>query len=361
MAYHIANVLHSDPVLTLRFSHLLVRMLCLSLCVLALSSAYAEPQVPIAQVTAPHVPMSDSRLRPLPIEAPLDELSSAQTVLGEVLFHDSRLSNNGRFSCASCHDLSQGGDDGLPLSRNAQGGYRQHNTPSIFNVKYNFRLNWNGAFDGLASHLSHVIQSPATMGRSFDDLLSVLRSEPYYRQRFENLYEDGLTLANVFAALDLFQRSLVTPNADFDRYLRGERDALSEQAKRGYHLFEHYGCSSCHQGRNIGGNMYQKFGVFGDYALDTHGGHRPEDYGRYQVTGNEQDKFYFRVPSLRNVALTAPFFHDGSVATLEQAVALMARYQLGRELLPQEQADIVAFLESLTGEYHAVSTASKGQ
>lgn len=347
MYYLSANGLRSDPMLTLRFS--CVFGLCL--CVFALTTAYATPQAPMAA----------TRLSPLPIEAPLDELARAQTVLGETLFHDTRLSNNGRFSCASCHDLSQGGDDGLPRSFNTQGGYREHNTPTIFNVKYNFRLNWNGAFDGLASHLRHVIQSPSTMGRSFDELLAVLRAEPYYRQRFADLYQDGLTLTNVFAALDLFQRSLVTPNSDFDRYLLGDLDALSEQAMRGYHLFECYGCSSCHQGRNIGGNMYQKFGVFGDYALDTHGEHRPHDYGRYQVTGNELDRFYFRVPSLRNVALTAPYFHDGSGATLEQAVALMARYQLGRELLAQERADIVAFLESLSGQYQAVTSDAEGR
>jgi cytochrome c peroxidase len=164
------------------------------------------------------------------------------------------------------------------------------------------------------------------------------------------VFSDGLTAANVRTALLEYERSLVTPNAPFDRYLRGDTHAISERAKQGYALFKTYGCASCHQGMAVGGNMLQRVGVMHDYFGDR-GSVTPADLGHFSVTHLERDRYVFRVPSLRNVALTAPYFHDGTAATLEKAITTMARYQLGRELEDEDVALLAEFLRTLTGEY----------
>jgi cytochrome c peroxidase len=167
------------------------------------------------------------------------------------------------------------------------------------------------------------------------------------QRAFREIYPEGITATSVRQAIATYCLSLVTPNSRFDRYLRQEITLTSEE-QAGYELFREYGCVSCHQGINIGGNMLQRFGVMKDYFAER--GHvGPSDYGLYAATGREEDRFVFRVPSLRNVAETGPYFHDGSAETLEDAVVTMARYQLGRELGPLETARIVAFLRTLTG------------
>jgi cytochrome c peroxidase len=177
-----------------------------------------------------------------------------------------------------------------------------------------------------------------------------LGADPSYRARFSAAFLDGVTPHNVREALLEYERSLVTPNAPFDRFLRGDANAMSDDAKQGFGLFKSYGCASCHQGMAVGGNLFERFGVLRDFFADR-GVLTSADWGRFNVTSRESDRFVFRVPSLRNVALSAPYFHDGSASTLETAVGVMAHYQLGRELDAKDTRLLVAFLRSLTGEY----------
>lgn len=288
-----------------------------------------------------------SMVRPLPPPPPVDPRRAA---LGERLFRDQRLSSDGTVSCASCHDLNDGGDDGRRASTGVGGAVGRVNAPSVFNAALNFRQFWDGRATTLEEQAEGPITAPDEMGGSWPPILASLAQDTELTRDFAAAYEGGLSAANVRDAIASFERTLTTPGSRFDRHLQGESGALSEQQERGYRLFVEYGCVSCHQGAGLGGNMYQRFGVMGDYFADR-GGVTAADYGRYNVTGREEDRFVFKVPSLRNVARTAPYFHDGSAATLGEAVRVMARYQLARSLDDGEAAALVAFLESLTGEY----------
>ena len=283
-------------------------------------------------------------IAPIPLHADLD---AARVALGEKLFHDPRLSRNNAFSCATCHRLGLGGGDGVSRPPTLTGGLHLRNTPTVFNVSLNSRFHWDGGFRTLEDEAEAAINDPTVMNSNWPDVLPKLQSSSDYVSAFNAAFPEGLTKANVLRALGDFQRSLITPNSRFDQYLRGSDDALSEDEKRGYDLFKSYGCAACHQGVNVGGNMFQRFGIF----RSQNRRHEDEDTGRFRVTGVERDRQVFRVPSLRNVALTAPYYHDGRVQTLETAVDLMATRQLGRPLHPDEIRLIVKFLHTLTGEY----------
>jgi cytochrome c peroxidase len=187
------------------------------------------------------------------------------------------------------------------------------------------------------------------MGAKWAEAVGRLAGEADYRTRFSKLFSDGITAANVKAAIAAFERTLLTPNSRFDRWLKGDAGALTAAELRGYELFKQVGCIACHQGRNVGGNMFQRFGVMGDYFRDR-GEVKKADWGRFNVTGEEVDRFVFKVPSLRNIEHTAPYFHDGSAKTLPDAVRTMARYQLGRQLPDADIESLVAFLKTLSGE-----------
>jgi cytochrome c peroxidase len=176
-----------------------------------------------------------------------------------------------------------------------------------------------------------------------------LGQDPSYVVAFREIYPEGISAEAVRVSIATYERSLMTPNCRFDRYLRGDALAMTDPEKRGYELFKERGCVRCHQGVNVGGNMFSKFGVLGDYFKDR-GDITKADFGRWNVTGKEDDRFVFKVPSLRNLTLTAPYFHDGSASTLEDAVSVMARYQLGNDLPKEEVRLIVAFLKTLTPE-----------
>jgi cytochrome c peroxidase len=220
----------------------------------------------------------------------------------------------------------------------------------MYNLRYLFKLSWGARFDSLEAHLDALMTNPNVMASSWQGAAERLAAKGGYAERFRVVYKDGITPGNLRAALLEYERSLVTPNAPFDRYLRGDQDAISSDAKQGYLLFKTYGCASCHQGKLVGGNMLQRVGVMRDYFAER-GNVKPPDFGHFNLTKLERDRFVFRVPSLRNVALTAPYFHDGSAATLEKAVTVMARYQLGRELDDVDVTLLAEFLRSLTGEY----------
>lgn len=294
-------------------------------------------------------------IRPLPIELAADP---ARVALGERLFNDPRLSRDGRLACASCHQLAQGGDDGLPRSITNSGEPDIVNAPTVFNARYNFRLTWRGKFRTLEEQAEGDLRNPRHGATDWPELLPKLRNDPDYRRAFAQVYPQGITRESVLDAIASFERTLVTPNAPFDLWLRGDAMAVDADVLRGYDLFRSYGCIACHQGVNVGGNMFQKFGVFREPAHEQDA--TPMDEGRFSLTGDEDDRGVFRVPSLRNVAVTAPYFHDGEVATLDEAIRVMGEVQLGVEIPEPDRQLIRAFLESLTGEYRGRSLAAEG-
>jgi len=206
---------------------------------------------------------------------------------------------------------------------------------------FNFRQFWDGRAKTLQDQASAPIQNPVEMGNHFANLIKELNTTEY-KKEFAKIYKDGITKKNITDAIAEYEKTLITPNAPFDLYLKGDVNAISQDAKEGYELFKTKGCIACHQGVNIGGNLYNKFGVFDDTNSN--------DLGRYEVTKRERDKKYFKVPSLRNIAQTAPYFHDGRTSDLGQAVRLMADYQLGRKLSDEEVVKIVTFLKTLSGK-----------
>jgi cytochrome c peroxidase len=294
-------------------------------------------------------PLDGEPITPLPREAPFG-LMRGKVDLGRRLFHDPRLSRSGDVSCASCHDLARGGADDRPRPIGSEGQPLDYNSPTVFNAGANFHLNWRGNFRTFEEQNEAVLLDPRLMGAAWPDLLARLRDDPDYETSFRALYAGPPARPQVLDALAAFQRSLVTPDARLDRYLRGEPGAITPEEERGYRLFKDYGCTACHQGANIGGNLFQKFGVFRNPFAE-----RPTvleaDLGRFTLTGKAADRHVFRVPSLRNVAVTAPYFHDGSAASLAEAVETMGRSQLGRELSREEIGLIVGFLGTLTGTY----------
>lgn len=289
----------------------------------------------------------DEPLKPLPAAPTLDP---AKVELGRQLFNEPRLSANNTLSCASCHRLDSGGADDKPFSIGFDGHPVEINTPTVFNASQNFKQFWNGRVDTLEAQIEQVVISPVEMGSDWKTVVQNLSALPAYQAAFSQSYSDGVTAANVQNALATYERTLLTPNSRFDRYLLGNTDILTIQEKYGYQRFKDYGCIACHQGINIGGNMFQKFGVMGDY-FKARGNPVESDLGRYLLTRDEEDRHVFKVPSLRNVAVTAPYFHDASARTLEEAVDVMFTYQLGRTPSAEDKALIVQFLKTLTGEW----------
>ena len=284
--------------------------------------------------------------QPLPRSVALD---AGKVALGERLFLDQRLSADDTVSCASCHDLAHGGVDNRHRSIGIHGRMGTINAPTVFNSGFNFVQFWDGRAPTLEAQIDGPVNNPLEMGSNWPQVLGKLQADADYRKQFARLYADGLTVDNVKDAIATFERSLITPDSRFDRFLRGDNAAMDATEQRGFELFQSYGCSSCHQGINVGGNMYEKMGLMGDYFADR-GGVAEADKGRYNVNHDDESMHEFKVPSLRNVALTAPYFHDGHAETLEQAVAIMARYQLGRSMPNDDMHAIVAFLHCLTGE-----------
>jgi cytochrome c peroxidase len=302
--------------------------------------------MPVSQVNEP--------IQPIPLHIDLDE---KKVTLGEKLFRDVRLSSDKKVACISCHGFDTGGVDRMTRSRGVKGQLNLVNTPTVFNSGFNFKLDWDGKYENLFTNVDGPLLSPIIMGGKWEEIIPMLRSSPDYVKAFAKAYADGITKDNVRDAIATFEESLYTPNSRFDQFLRGNSNALTQEEKEGYNLFKEYGCVSCHQGINVGGNMFQKFGVLGDYFADR-GKVIKADLGRFNVTGQEKDRYVFRVPSLRNVELTSPYFHDGTTETLEQAVNVMVKYQLGRSLKSEQINLIIQFLKTLTGEYQGKPLSS---
>jgi len=289
--------------------------------------------------------LADEPIKPLPVKL---ELDGRKVALGKRLFHDKRLSKDNSLACAGCHELTTGGVDGRQFAVGVGGQVGPINAPTVLNSGFNFRQFWNGRAESLEEQAEGPVHNPKEMGSNWKEVVAKLGKDTPLVDQFRAIYGDGLHPRNIQDAIATFERSLVTQSR-FDQYLRGDFKAINEDEEKGYELFKNYGCVACHQGVNVGGNMYQTFGVLGNYFQDR-GNITDADLGRYNVTKRAQDRFVFKVPSLRNVELTAPYFHDGSAKTLNDAVDVMFRYQLGRTAPDADKALIIAFLKSLTGE-----------
>jgi len=278
-------------------------------------------------------------IQPAKIENP------AKVELGKQLFFDPRLSKSGSISCNSCHNLSMGGSDNLPSSIGHNWQKGPINSPTVLNASYNVKQFWDGRAADLKAQAGGPIANPVEMASSHQLAVDVLSSIPQYRESFKQIYKtDQITIDAVTDAIAEFEKTLVTPNSRFDRWLQGDEQALTQTEQAGYQLFKSAGCVACHNGPAVGGGMFMKMGLVQPYQTSN------PAKGVAGVTGKDSDLNVFKVPTLRNVELTYPYFHDGAYWKLEEAVDVMARVQLGRQLQEQEIGQIAAFLRTLTGE-----------
>ncbi|WP_281557039.1 cytochrome-c peroxidase [Thalassomonas sp. RHCl1] len=282
---------------------------------------------------------------PIQVIEPVSIKNAAKVELGKKLFFEPRLSKSGIISCNSCHNLASSGTDNLPTSIGHGWAEGPINSPTVFNAGYNLAQFWDGRAADLKEQAAGPIVAEKEMASSHDIVVKTLAGIPQYRAEFMAVYGAGnINIDKVTDAIAAFEDTLVTPNSDFDLWLKGDGEALSAQQIRGYQTFKEIGCIACHNGPAVGGNSYQKMGVVKPYLTSN------SSLGRYQVTSRAADKHVFKVPTLRNIELTAPYFHDGAVWELSEAVNVMASIQLGKTLTARQTSDIVAFLKSLTGE-----------
>jgi cytochrome c peroxidase len=291
--------------------------------------------------------LAEERQAVFPLPSP-PTLDPAKLELGKKIYNDKFFSRNGQLSCASCHDFTKGGADGLVTYKSLDKSPGYINTPTVFNAGLNFKQFWNGRVPNLEEVIDTHIYDATVFNNEWPDVISAAQRNAELTANFSRVYTDGITEINIKDALIAFLYSLLTEDAPFDLYLKGNKNALSEEAKKGFQLFKNYGCITCHQGPNIGGNLYERLGIYKDFFE----GRTPNktDLGLYAATGKEEDKHVFKVPSLRNVQLTAPYLHDGSAATLDDVVKIMGVYQVGQTIPDYEVPLIVKFLESLTGK-----------
>src|SRR5690554_3849436 len=290
---------------------------------------------------------------------PVEGLNPDRVALGERLYHDPNLSLDGTISCASCHDITKGGDDGMQFSPGVGGLLGGVNSPTTLNSHLNFVQFWDGRADSLEAQAAGPIENPVEMANTFPNVIAYLESEDSYVEGFKKAFGDAEINQNtITTAIADYERTLTTLNSPFDRWLEGDDDALNPQELAGLQAFMDVGCSSCHQGPGVGGTMYQRMGNVKDYFGSLERSLDETDYGRYNVTKKEEDKFRFKVPMLRNVAETSPYMHDGYTDDLGEIVRIMALHQLGQNLEQQQIDDIVAFLGTLTGDMPTVDIAA---
>jgi len=285
---------------------------------------------------------ADEPIQPLPTVKPSNP---ALVELGKKLYFDPRLSKSGFISCNSCHNLSMGGSDNLQTSIGHNWNQGPINSPTVLNSSFNIAQFWDGRAANLEAQAGGPIANPGEMASSHQLAVSVLQSIPGYVNEFKKVFNtDKIDIAQTTKAIAAFEETLVTPNSRFDKFLRGDKKALSDNEFAGYNLFKSSGCIACHNGPAVGGNSFQKMGVVEPYKTSS------KAEGRSAVTGKDSDRFNFKVPTLRNVELTYPYFHDGAATTLKDAVNTMGRVQLGKNFTNDENAKIVAFLKTLTGD-----------
>jgi cytochrome c peroxidase len=295
--------------------------------------------------------LSDSYLamfRPLPVDAPAsgNELNEAKINLGRMLYYETRLSKGNKISCNSCHKLDAYGQDNLPFSPGHDGKLGGRSSPPTYNAAIHLAQFWDGRAPTVEEQAKGPVLNPIEMGMpSADFVVELLKSIPGYVEAFKAAFpgeSDPINYNNFGKAVGAFERKLMTPGR-WDEYLKGKKDALTAEELKGYETFAKAGCATCHNGPGVGGAMYQKLGLVKAWP-------ELKDNGRMEATKQESDKHFFKVPSLRNVTETGPYLHDGSVKTLEDMVAKMAEYQLGKTLTTQEVSSIVSFLKALKGD-----------
>ncbi len=307
-------------------------------------------------------PAASAAAAPSPFAAlpdPDPALDMAKVELGRRLFFDTRLSGDGTLSCATCHAMEHGGAEPRATSRGIRGQIGPINAPTVLNSSLNLAQFWDGRAATLAEQAAGPVANPIEMGAVWDEVITRLGEDEAYVAAFAASYPDGISQANATDAIAEFERGLITPGR-FDAFLGGDESALNEQERRGMETFQSTGCTSCHNGPALGGNSYQKLGLLNDYFAARGGDITEADLGRFNVTHEENDRHRFKVPTLRNVALTSPYFHDGSAETLEEAVRTMAHVQLDRTLTDAQVADIVAFLTALNGELPEFASMPEG-
>jgi cytochrome c peroxidase len=303
-------------------------------------AAQAAPGTPEALRTA--------LIRPIPDKI---EVDPAKVALGEKLYHDTRLSGDGTISCASCHDLAKGGTDQQVVSDGIRGQMGGINAPTTYNAALNFAQFWDGRAATLEAQADGPPNNPIEMGSNWTPITEKLTQDAAFMKEFTAVFPEGVNKETATHAIAEYERTLLTPNSRFDKYLKGDSAALAADEKSGYEAFQQKGCATCHVGELLGGRSYEVMGRQADYFKARGGRLTNADNGRYNVTKDERDRHAFKVPTLRNVALTFPYLHDGSKKTLREAVDAMAVYEVGEPLAEQDAQNIVKFLETLTGEY----------
>jgi cytochrome c peroxidase len=290
--------------------------------------------------------LAQGALGVLPKEAASESnpVTEEKIALGRMLYLDKRLSKGQDVSCASCHSLEKFGADGEKTSPGHHGQRGARNSPSSFNAALAFAQFWDGRAADVEAQAKGPMMNPVEMAMPSEQVVvATLKSIPGYAPLFAAAFpgdKDPITLDNAARAIGAFERRLITPGR-LDAFLAGDDAALAPAEQRGLKVFLETGCTTCHFGATVGGQTYQKLGLIEPYPT--------QDEGRAKITGNVADKFFFKVPSLRNVAQTAPYFHDGSLATLDEVVTVMAKHQLGKTLPDGDKADLIAFLGALTG------------
>jgi len=289
--------------------------------------------------------------------APANNPTTPEKVaLGKILYHDPRLSSTGTVACASCHNTMLGGEDNRPNSMGVHGQTGGRSAPTVWNAAFNKVQFWDGRAASLEDQAAGPVTNPIEMGmKSWDDVVARLKAIPGYQLAFEKAFGDknAISKENATKAIAAYERTLITPNSPYDKYISGNKTALTAQQIRGLQKVEELGCTGCHSGPAFNGpGVFQKFPTFSNGGLEAQY-HFIKDLGLAEVTQKPEDKHLWKVPTLRNIALTAPYFHNGSVKTLDTAVKIMAKLQVGIDISDADTADVVAFLNALTGEFPA--------
>jgi cytochrome c peroxidase len=291
-------------------------------------------------------------VRPLPSSIPVNKKKAS---LGKKLFHDTRLSSDNTLSCSSCHHLQTGGADNKQYPEGIRKILGKVNTPTVYNACFNHRQYWDGRTADLKSQATEHMLNPYEMAnQSFDNTLKKLLKDKELKNAFEKLYKEGITEMSIIDAIEEFEKTLITPDCRFDKYLKGEEYILNKSEIRGYELFKSNKCATCHTGVILGGQSCEIMGLYEDYFNDRGWDMIEEDQGQFKQTANEYDRHRFKVPGLRNVALTKPYFHDGSQQTLHDAIKIMGIYQCGHTINDEDIHAIVSFLETLTGRAYSL-------